>query len=291
LNPRLPHCEAETQVSALPANWDAFGQWLKKELRPKTAYDRLYYAKKFYGCLLRRDLKPLLDLSKDQRAHCVNALCSLSKFLGVHDEFPCLMKKYGLKWSVRSDDLIIARFTKSLNPLDVFDWIRDVKTCCPELRDFMDLMAATGIRYDEAVESYNLIIKLFGENRLNEYYKADRDALEHFRFKDIFLRRTKKAFVSFVSATLIERIRDNKPLNLYSVQTKVKRKTGKLRFGDIREVHGTLLTRYLGEAEINFLQGRISSSVFMRNYFNPALISDLKQRTFKAVEDILARIS
>ena len=64
-----------------------------------------------------------------------------------------------------------------------------------------------------------------------------------------------------------------------------------LRFEDIREVHGTLLTKYLNEVEINFLHVRVSSSVFMRNYFNPSWISDLKQRTFKAVSDIIKRIS
>jgi hypothetical protein len=36
-------------------------------------------------------------------------------------------------------------------------------------------------------------------------------------------------------------------------------------------------------AEIDFLQGRTSASVFMRNYFNPALISDLKERVFKGI--------
>ncbi len=29
----------------------------------------------------------------------------------------------------------------------------------------------------------------------------------------------------------------------------------------------------------------------MQNYFNPAWISDLKERTFKAVADIIGRIS
>ena len=42
--------------------------------------------------------------------------------------------------------------------------------------------------------------------------------------------------------------------------------------------------------EIDFLQGRVSSSVFMRNYFNPAWITDLRERTLKAAEEILAKL-
>jgi hypothetical protein len=56
-------------------------------------------------------------------------------------------------------------------------------------------------------------------------------------------------------------------------------------------VHGTLLTRYLNEVEINFPHGRVTSSVFMRNYYNPSMIGDLKDRTFKAVRGIMQRIS
>jgi intergrase/recombinase len=134
-------------------------------------------------------------------------------------------------------------------------------------------------------------VKLSREDKLKEYYDGDREVLEHFRFKETFLRRTKKAFISFVPKELVQRIASNKLLNPYTIQTKVKRKTGQLRFGDIREIHGTLLTRFLNEVEINFLHGRVSSSVFMRNYFNPAWISDLKERTFKAVSSLVQRIA
>jgi len=43
--------------------------------------------------------------------------------------------------------------------------------------------------------------------------------------------------------------------------------------------------------EIDFLHGRVSASVFMRNYFNPAWITDLAQRTLKAIEEILTKIN
>jgi intergrase/recombinase len=221
----------------------------------------------------------------------MKALSSLSKFLGIYDQFMALIKNYGLKWSVRSDDLIIARFTKTVDPDEVFNWIKEVKASCPMFTDFMDFIATTGLRFEEAVESYNLIIRLSKEKKLSSYYDSEREILEHYKFKEQFLRRTKKVFISFVPKELIERIRDNKPLKMYGIQTKVKRKIHKLRFADIRELHGTLLTKHLSEVEINFLHGRVSSSVFMRNYFNPAWITDLKDRTFKGVANITAKIS
>jgi hypothetical protein len=110
----------------------------------------------------------------------MNALSALSKFLGIHEQFSALIKNYGLKWSVRSGDLLIARFTKSVDPNEVFDWIKRVKEHCTGLCDFMDFMAATGLRFEEAVQSYNLIIKLTREKKVSQYYDNEREILEHF---------------------------------------------------------------------------------------------------------------
>ena len=71
----------------------------------------------------------------------------------------------------------------------------------------------------------------------------------------------------------------------------VKRMGLKQRFSDLRELHGSILTRYLSESEINFLHGRIGASVFMQNYFNIAWINDLKERLFKGIREILKEIS
>jgi len=114
----------------------------------------------------------------------------------------------------------------------------------------MDFMAITGLRLVEAIESYNLIIKLAKEGKLNEYYNEEKEALEHFRFKEIFLRKSKKAFVSFIPKELIEK-----------------------------------------QPEIDFIHGRVTTNIFMANYFNPALICDLKERVFNAVKEIQNKIS
>ncbi|MCX8176599.1 MAG: integrase, partial [Candidatus Bathyarchaeota archaeon] len=206
------------------------------------------------------------------------------------EDFKSLVKNHGLKWKGKSsDDLIIERLTRTVNSDEVFEWVRKVKSEVSELSVFMDFIALSGLRFNEAVNSYNLIVDLAKEGRLNEYYNEDRGVLEHFRFKELFIRNSKKAFISFIPKSLVEAISRNKPLNINYIQTKVKRKLG-LRFSDIREAHGTFLTKYLRESEIDFLHGRVSTSVFMRNYFNPALIGDLKERVFKGLAEIQSRL-
>ena len=64
-----------------------------------------------------------------------------------------------------------------------------------------------------------------------------------------------------------------------------------MRFADIRETHATFMTKYLKDNEIDFVHGRVTSNVFMRNYFNPSLISDLKERALQAIDEIQEKIA
>jgi len=274
-------------------DWEAFRDWVSRDHSFDVTRDIVNYAKKYYQCLLDRDLQPLLAVRKTKRVHILKALSNLAKFLGVYDEYRKLIRKYGLSWKAKApDQYVIARLTKVRNPNEVFEWVKSVKQKLPDLANFMDLISISGMRLIEAVNSFNLIIELSRQGRLSEYYNEEKEALEHFRFQKIFLRKSKKAFVSFVPKDLIERIKlDEKLPSRHAVQKRLLNVGLKSKFGDVREVHGTFLTKYLRQPEIDFLHGRVSTNVFMQNYFNPALISDLKERVFKAIKEIEAKIS
>ena len=60
----------------------------------------------------------------------------------------------------------------------------------------------TGLRPSEAIDSVRLLnvgTLLFSNSRNGSYYNAERQCLEHFRHPETFLRRTKCAYVSFVT--------------------------------------------------------------------------------------------
>jgi intergrase/recombinase len=294
--PTNPYGTAASEIAlnfqnGLKIDWEKFKTWLFMEYSEITAKDRLLYAKKYAYCLLSRDFSTLKLLNNSQREHTMKALAVLSKFLGIYEVFRSLVKNYDLKWSSKKpSDYIIERLTRTINPNEIFEWIKQVKKAIPELSDFMDLIAITGLRYNETIESYNLIIRLAKKGKLREYYNFQNETLEHFKFKEIFIRRSKKVFVSFVPKELVNNISQNKPLEWNATKKRVARKVKRLRFGDIREFHGSFATKHLRESEIDFLHGRINGSIFMKHYFNPAWITDLKTRTFKTIKEILERI-
>jgi intergrase/recombinase len=151
----------------------------------------------------------------------------------------------------------------------------------------MDFLSFTGLRLNEAVQSFNLIISFSKQNRLNEYYNEANECLEHYKFKEVFIRCTKKAFVSFVPKSLVLKITSCQPLKSKdAVQKRVQEKGLPVGFADVRKAHNMFLTRFLSQAEIDFVCGRVSANVFMSNYFNPKLIGDLKDRVFKAIMEI-----
>jgi intergrase/recombinase len=254
----------------------------------RTVKDRLRYAKKYSCYLLKHDFSELNTFSDSKRGHVLKALSALAKFLGLYEDFKRLVRAYGLKWkSSNAEDLIISRLTKTNRNNDILKWVHEVKAKLSKLDVFMDFVLVSGLRFREAINSYNLIIDLAKNGKLSEYYDSEKKVLEHFRFKRLFIRRTKKAFISFIPKQLIKRITEQQKLTTFQVDNWIRRDNRfKSRFSDIREYWATYMTKWLTVSEIDFLQGRVSGSVFMRNYFNPALITDLKERVFKGIREI-----
>jgi len=269
-----------------------YQEYLEQQYTHRTARERYNYARKYADCLLSGNFSKLKTLSDDKRAHVLKALSALSKYLGIYQQFKALVKDYGLKWGGRSsDDVLIDRLTKVEDPGEVYDWIREVCKARPELSDFMEFMAVTGLRFREAITSWNLIINLDREGKIGEYYNFDNEILEHYKFKETFIRHTKKAFMSFLSKEFLYRIIGEKQdLTRATVNKRLQNADLPLRFGDIREAHATFMIQFLKQPEIDFLHGRVSASVFMKNYFNPALIADLKSRAFRGVHKIMRAV-
>ena len=275
-------------------DWNAFKEWLYRDKSEHYAKDLWHYARRYQHCLFNGDLSEIALLSEGKRRMALASLGNLAKFLGVYNQWKETVQRHGIKWIEveTKDKRIIQRLTKAIDVNDIYKWIKSVKEKRMELSCFMDFMAITGLRLVEAVESYNLIIKLAKEGKLNEYYDSEREVLEHYKFRHLFLRKGKKALISFVPKEIVKRITESVPVKTADCIDKSVRNSGlRSRFSDLREFHGSIMTKYLNQSEIDFIHGRIGTSVFMQNYFNPAWISDLKQRVFQGIAEIQSRLS
>jgi len=182
------------------------------------------YAKKYAFCLVSKDFSIITGFSDCKRGHTLNALSALSKFLGVYDKFHNLVKAYGLKWKRQnSEELILARMEKTRTNGNVLDWIKRVNEHYPILKDFLEFILVSGLRFTEAVHSYNLIVELSRKGKIDTYYSFENQFLEHYRFKQLFIRRTKKVFISYVSKEIVSKIGKNEKISAYQIGNWISR--------------------------------------------------------------------
>ncbi|MEM3907023.1 MAG: integrase [Nitrososphaerota archaeon] len=266
-----------------PKLWDAFERYVVNAYSRVHALNVLNYARRYGRLLVTGDLSPLLEMTPNKRRHVLAALAALSKFMGRYDEFKRLKARYGIK--TEKPAKIMAQID-STSLKELAEWIIKARE---RLSAFIDLALATGMRPREVLLCFNLIRDLHEKGRLGDYY---RDGwLEHFRYEKLFLRRTKKAYVSYCPAEVVTGVTQYpEKLTVEKIRHRLE-DLGPLRLNSIRKLWASYMTKFLTEPEINLLQGRVGKSVFMAHYFNPSYLIDLKSRIERGVKGLFAMIA
>jgi len=171
---------------------------------------------------------------------------------------------------------------------DVIEWYNKATRVLDDtdLSLYLKFVAMSGLRKSEAIESFNLMIELHDKENLNNYYNEEPETVEHFRYPNLFFRRTKNVFISMIPKNLIMQIVQCEPVTYEKIRKRLYRRGLNVRIGELRDYYGTFMVRHgLIKEEVDLLQGRISKSIFVRHYWSPA-ISELKNRVFKALEEL-----
>ena len=263
--------------------WNGYKEYLHRIGTNTTVNDRYNYSIKYCKYLFDENtISELLTFSLNKRLHIMKALSSLSKFSGRHDLWKGTIKKYNLLWSTGDNSLSI--FNKIVNETsysDMLKWIKEVISKVPEPQANLFIFnTLTGLRPIEVSACIGLL-----HSNLDNYWNKEKGILEHYKFSDEFIRRTKKVFISVVDKSLIE-LSKNCPVNVSynALKLMLKRKGLDMNMYYCRKVFATYL-RDEGVAPeiIDLLQGRISSSVFVRHYYRPDMskFDDIREKLTK----------
>jgi hypothetical protein len=217
----------------------------------------------------------------------MKALSTLSKFSGRHDLWKQIIKKYNLLWSTGDNSLSI--FNKIVNETSYSEMLKWIKGVISEISEpqanLFIFNTLTGLRPIEVSACIGLV-----HSNLENYWNRTKGTLEHYKFPNEFIRRTKKAFISVADKSLIE-LAKNCPVNVSynSLKLMLKRKGLDMNMYYCRKVFATYLRNEGVESEIiDLLQGRISSSVFVRHYYRPdsSKFEEMRQKLTK-LHDLL----
>ena len=186
-------------------------------------------------------------------------------------------------WSSTNTLDIFERIMNNRTSYDkMIEYVKQVLSMLPHLHANVIMFATlTGLRPIEVCSSVHLI-----HTDLSNYLNSDLFILEHFKWNDIFIRRTKKAFISVMTNRLLQIAKSADYHSYRSIYVYLSKPGLPIRMNYCRKIFGTHL-RYCGiESQmVNLLEGRISPEIFVRHYWSPNMKQDI-ERVGKAIDSL-----
>jgi len=221
-----------------------------------------------YGHILQtNDASELLLISGTMRHHAMEGLTALAKFQGRYDQWKQIKERYQLKWSDKDGlEVFMSIIDAKKDYSSMIKWLQDVCQKIPiGYANILIYATLVGLRPTEACQSISLI-----HTDLGIYLNKDLMVLEHLRYPDIFIRNSKKAFVSIVNEDIISYAKNANNCGYNALRNFLKRHKLDMQMSYCRKIFGRYLRMQAIESEtIDLLQGRIPKSVFARHYFRP----------------------
>jgi intergrase/recombinase len=147
----------------------------------------------------------------------------------------------------------------------MLQYLKDIKGALPRrCYNVFAYATLTGLRPAEAFNSIRLI-----QSNSNGYYNEEKGILEHFKFKEIFLRRTKKAYISIVTPEILDYAR-NAEGSYNAIQKSLRRRNKETNMQYCRDIFATYLRdKGIPREIIDILQGRAPTTIFAKHYYRP----------------------
>ena len=205
-------------------------------------------------------------------------------------EFKTLLKQHGIKW-IKPDNLSTFLSILNNNHNDLKEWYETVQNILNDnYKLLLRFVLLSGLRKGEAIKSFNIIIDLARNGKLNEYYDSDLSILQHFKYP-MFLRGTKNAYISILPNDLIQQISNSKHVTYPTIHKFLERRHIKLRLKELRSYYASYLRkRGIISELVDLIQGRIGRDVFIRHYLkeNPKNLSEQVLAILKDLEQSIA---
>jgi intergrase/recombinase len=266
-------------------DWVDFKEWLSHRYAKSHAPTTLSYCKR-YNHIIFGEIRDIDKISPKSKNHVVRALIVLSKYLGIHEEFKASLKNYGVKLFSPDAFSSFLRVYNNKNS-NLNEWIQQAsKVLRTNEQLYLQYMSLAGLRKEEGITSFNKIIELANQGSLNEYFNEENGLLEHFKYKEQFLRRTKNVYISIIPKDMVLKISNSQPVSYDGIKKRLMRAKLPIRINEQRDYFGTFMVRHgLIKEEVDLLQGRIPPSIFIRHYWSPSF-EEMKERTLNAIEKL-----
>jgi hypothetical protein len=191
----------------LGIDFDDFAVWVRSRYAKSYAPTILSYVRRYYRFVIAKDLRALDAMPATKKNIVLKSLIVLSKYMGQSQAFRARLKAYDIKLSRPSTLSSFLRIFNNKNS-DILKWYIEARS---KLREnealFTKFLLHSGLRTSEAINSFNLIMRLGREGKLSEYYDSELQVLCHFKYPKLFIRRTKNCYITFIQSEFLQQIK------------------------------------------------------------------------------------
>jgi intergrase/recombinase len=220
------------------------------------------------------------------------ALANLSKFYGCYDRWLQIRRQYNLKWTSGNNSIqSLQRFFSADSGIDsMLKWVREAIKVLPEhMSRLVKYNCLTGLRPVESIESAKLLVN---PQETEKYFNSERHELQHWRYPDLFLRRTKNCYVTFCTKEQLSGIGilEAKTPSWNSIRLKCKRRGLDMHMSYCRKLHASWLHHEGGVSNIlvDMLQGRVGQSVLVNHYVS--ISEEHKQQVLQSIDKLMKEL-
>ncbi len=256
---------------------------MKQQYAPKTAKCMMIYGRRFAYILNDpSSAKDLLTLTPHVRIHAMRALAALSKFLNCYEVWRGIKGQTGLKWGNSERDQLIRELISGNRVDEAAAWLKEAEAVLPPRHyKAIKFILHSGLRPEEGCKAINLIV------RDPNYLDRSNMILQHFKYPQIFLRRTKNAYITFVTEEMVKWAEEVAPITYMAIRQACRKRGLPCKVKLLRKVWATVMRESgLAPEVIDLLQGRIPSSVFVKHYYRPNLLGEIRQRVLEGLKKL-----
>jgi hypothetical protein len=254
-NRRIEH-QPPKYLDNIDLNLEEYRKFLLSKFSRSYALQQLNNITKHYDCL--KNPQGLSAFSASNRGNILKAMVNLAKSLGTYEDYKAKLKQHGIHWVNNDNSFNSFLRIVNNNHSNLGAWYATVQSILrPNEKLWLKFNLLSGLRKEESINSFNLIIQLNVERKTMEYFNEELGVLEHFKHGDMFLRHTKNCYISIVTKDLISEIRNSQPVTYSAIRKRLTRKGQPMRIKELRSYYATYLRNHGILAEyVDLIQGR-----------------------------------
>ena len=101
----------------------------------------------------------------------MKAIVNLAKFLGIYEDYKAKLKQHGIHWVNNDNSFNSFLRIVNNNHSNLGEWYTAVQSILrPNEKLWLKFKLLSGLRKEESINSFNLIIQLSQDGKLAEYF-------------------------------------------------------------------------------------------------------------------------